>query len=127
MSDDKSTVLVVDDVPDNLTLASSLLRRRYQVKLATSGEAALNMARSEPPDLILLDVNMPGMNGYATCAQLKADDSLRQIPVIFLTGMGEVEDEEKGFALGAVDYIVKPLTPSLLLARVQTHLNLRAA
>jgi len=125
MNEDKSMVLVVDDIPDNLALASSLLRPHYKVKLATSGEAALNIARSDPPDLILLDVNMPGMNGYETCAQLKADATLHQIPVIFLTGMAEVEDEEKGFALGAVDYIVKPLTPSLLLARVQTHLMLK--
>ena len=124
MREGKPVVLVVDDIPDNLALANSLLKQRYKVKLATNGEMALSMAKNEPPDLVLLDVNMPGLNGYETCAALKADATLNRIPVIFLTGMGEVEDEEKGFALGAVDYIVKPLTPSLLLARVHTHLTL---
>ena len=124
---EKSVILVVDDVPDNLALASALLSPQYKVKVATSGEAALAIARIESPDLILLDVMMPGMNGYETCAQLKADTVLKQIPVMFLTSMGEVEDAEKGFALGAVDYIVKPLTPSLLLARVKTHLTLKQA
>ena len=125
MREGKPLVLVVDDIPDNLTLANSLLKNRYKVKLANNGEMALSMAKIDPPDLVLLDVNMPGLNGYETCAALKADANLNRIPVIFLTGMGEVEDEEKGFALGAVDYIVKPLTPSLLLARVQTHLTLK--
>ena len=125
MNGGKSVILVVDDVPDNLALASALLKHQYKVKLAISGEDALKIARKEPPDLILLDVMMPGMNGYQTCSQLKADAALKQIPVIFLTAMGEVADEEKGFALGAVDYIVKPLTPSLLLARVKTHLTLK--
>jgi putative two-component system response regulator len=125
MKDDKSVILVVDDIPDNLVLASALLKRDYKVKLANSGETALKIAQAEPPDLILLDVMMPGMNGYETCSRLKSDPTLKQIPVIFLTAMGEVEDEEKGFALGAVDYVVKPLTPSLLLARVKTHLTLK--
>lgn len=125
MKEGKSVILVVDDIPDNLALASALLKREYTVKLATNGEAALKIAQTEPPDLILLDVMMPGMDGYETCARLKADRVLRQIPVIFLTAMGEVEDEERGFSLGAVDYIVKPLTPSLLLARVKTQLALK--
>lgn len=125
MNEDKPVILVVDDIPDNLALANALLKRQYKVKLATSGEAALTMAKAEPPDLILLDVMMPGINGYETCAQIKEDSVLKHIPVMFLTAMGEVEDEEKGFALGAVDYIIKPLTPSLLLARVKTHLTLK--
>ena len=121
----KPVILVVDDIPDNLVLANALLKNFYKVKVATSGEAALEIARTEPPDLILLDVMMPGMGGYETCSRLKADPALRQIPVMFLTAMCEAEDEEKGFALGAVDYIIKPLTPSLLLARVKTHLTLK--
>ena len=125
MNNEKSVILVVDDVPDNLTLATSLLKHLYKVKVATSGEAALAIAQKSSPDLILLDVMMPGMDGYKTCARIKADETLRQIPVIFLTSLSEVEDEEKGFALGAVDYIVKPLKPSLLLARVKTHLTLK--
>ena len=125
MKEGKFAILVVDDIPDNLVLASALLKNQYRVKAATSGEKALAIARTDPPDLILLDVMMPEMDGYETCAWLKADAQLKQIPVIFLTAKGEVEDEEKGFALGAVDYIVKPLTPSLLLARVKTQLTLK--
>ena len=125
MNNEKPVILVVDDVPDNLTLATALLKNLYKVKVATNGEAALAIAKKAPPDLILLDVMMPGMNGYETCAKMKADETLRQIPVIFLTAMSEVEDEEKGFALGAVDFIVKPLKPSVLLARVKTHLTLK--
>ncbi len=125
MNEGNLVILVVDDIPDNLELASGLLKHHYKVKLATSGEAALMIVRAEPPDLILLDVMMPGMNGYETCSQLKSDPVLKQIPVIFLTAKGDVEDAEKGFALGAIDYIVKPFTPSLLLARVKTHLALK--
>ena len=125
MNHDKPVILVVDDVPDNLALASALLKDLYRVKAATSGEKALTIARTEPPDLILLDVMMPGMDGYETCAWLKSDAALKQIPVIFLTAKGDTEDEAKGFALGAVDYIVKPLSPTLLLARVKTHLELK--
>ena len=125
MNDAKPVILVVDDVPDTLTLASSLLSPQYKVKVATSGEAALEIARNDPPDLILLDVMMPGIDGYETCVRLKADPVLKAIPVLFLTALGEVEDERKGFALGAVDYIIKPLTPSLLLARVKTHVTLK--
>ena len=125
MNHDKPVVLVVDDIPENLVLASALLKDLYRVKAATSGEKALTIARTEPPDLILLDVMMPGMDGYETCAWLKSDAALKQIPVIFLTAKGDVQDEEKGFALGAVDYIVKPLSPTLLLARVKTHLELK--
>lgn len=126
MEKNNPVILVIDDVPDNLLLASSLLKNKYRVKVATSGEKGLAIARADPPDLILLDVMMPVMDGYETCAWLKADQLLRNIPVIFLTAKGDTEDEEKGFDLGAVDYIVKPLTPSLLLARVHTHLTLKS-
>ena len=125
MKEEKPVVLVVDDVQDNLDLASALLRRQYNVKTAASGDEALAMVRAEPPDIILLDVMMPGIDGYETCAWLKADAKLKQIPVIFLTAMSETEDEERGFSLGAVDYIIKPLSPTLLLARVKTHLELK--
>ena len=127
MAETRPAILVVDDVPDNLALARALLRQRYDVRTATSGDKALEMASAEPPDLILLDVMMPGLDGYETCVRLKADERLRQIPVIFLTARAEIEDEERGFSLGAVDYVTKPLNPSLLLARVNTHLKLKQA
>jgi len=123
----KPVVLVVDDVPDNLTLASALLKDLYKVQVATNGEKALAIVAASPPDIILLDVMMPIMDGYEICRRLKRQPELADIPVIFLTAKGEVEDEEKGFKCGAVDYIVKPLTPSLLLSRVKTHLTLRQA
>lgn len=127
MIDSRPIILVVDDTPDNITLVSSLLKDEYKVKIATNGEKALKIARTSPPDLILLDVMMPVMDGYETCRQLKMDDKLKDIPVIFLTAKAEVKDESKGFELGAVDYIVKPISPLILIARVKTHLNLKQA
>ena len=121
-------VLVVDDTPDNLTLMSSLLKPLYQVKLANSGAKALQLAQSDnPPDLILLDIMMPEMDGYEVCQALKASARTRDIPVIFLTAKVEVEDEQKGLEMGAVDYITKPISPPIVLARVETHLNLKRA
>ena len=120
------TILVVDDTPDNLTLMSRLLERDYRVKVAINGEKALRIAASDsPPDLILLDIMMPGLSGYDVCRLLKADPTTRDIPVIFVTAMQETENEEAGFALGAVDYVTKPIRPAILLARVRTHLALR--
>lgn len=125
---DKKTVLVVDDTPDNITLLSCLLKDNYKTVIATSGEKALKIAAAvPPPDLILLDVMMPGLDGYETCRQLKENPLTADIPVIFLTGKSEVEDEEKGFFLGAVDYITKPISPPILMARVKTHLALKMA
>jgi adenylate cyclase len=122
---DKPTVLVVDDTPANLTLISELLRDHYKVKIAVSGERALKVATAETaPDIILLDIMMPEMDGYETCRRLKANTETTNIPVIFLTAKSEVEDEIKGFELGAVDYITKPISPPTLLARVRTHLAL---
>ncbi|MBL8307100.1 MAG: response regulator, partial [Rubrivivax sp.] len=122
------TVLIVDDVPENLTVLGELLRQRYRVRAANSGRAALQAAAQLPhPDLILLDVMMPGMNGYEVLETLRNDATLRNIPVIFTTAMDAVEDEERGLALGAVDYLTKPLRPAIVLARVQTHLELKAA
>ncbi|MBT3065683.1 two-component system response regulator [Rhodoferax sp. U11-2br] len=124
----KSTVLVVDDTPDNLSLVSGLLRDDYIVRVANNGEKALRIATSEqPPDLILLDIMMPGMDGYEVCQRLKADPKARDIRVIFLTAKAEIEDERKGFELGAVDYITKPISPPILQERVKTHLALKAS
>lgn len=121
-------VLVVDDLPDNLALMGELLSPRYRVRVATTGERALTLARSTPaPDLILLDITMPGLDGYEVCAQLKQDPLTRDIPVIFLTARSEVTDEARGLALGAVDYITKPISPAIVLARVNTHLALKAS
>jgi len=122
----KATVLVIDDTADNLTLVSALLGGTYTVRLANNGERALAMATSDPPNLILLDIMMPGMDGYEVCRRLKADPRTRDIPVIFLTAKVETVDEEQGFALGAVDYITKPISPPIVLARVKTHIALKA-
>lgn len=123
-----ATVLVVDDTPDNLSLMGGLLRDHYHVKVANQGEKALKIAQGEqPPDLVLLDIMMPGMDGYEVCRRLKANLHTRDIPVIFLTARADMEDERQGLALGAVDYITKPISPPILLARVATHLALKAS
>lgn len=121
----QATILVVDDTPSNITVLMEILRGDYRVLAATGGAQALKIARADPPpDLILLDVMMPGMSGHEVCEQLKADSVTRKIPVIFVTAMNQVEDETKGFALGAVDYITKPVSPPIVKARVKTHLAL---
>lgn len=125
MSNNQASILVVDDTPANLTLMTGLLQDDYQVRAAISGEKALQIANSDhPPDLILLDIMMPHMDGYEVCRRLKAEAATRDIPVIFLTAMSESQDEEKGLSLGAVDYITKPISPSITLARIQTHITL---
>lgn len=122
----KPTILVVDDTPDNLTLLCSLLGEGYRNKVATNGEKALKIARSEPhPDLILLDIMMPDMDGYEVCRQLKSEEGTRDIPIIFLTAKAQEGDETLGFRLGAVDYITKPIVPPILMARVKTHVTLQ--
>ena len=121
------TVLVVDDTPDNLVLVSELLGDHYRVKVANSGARALKAAQTDPvPDLVLLDIMMPEMDGYEVCRQLKASAATRDIPIIFLTARADSDDERLGLELGAVDYITKPMSPSIVLARVQTHLALKA-
>ena len=120
-----NTILVVDDTPDNLMLMSGLLKDDYHVKVANSGEKALKIAQSEtPPDLILLDVMMPEMDGYEVCRRLQQDPKTWHIPIIFLTAKSQSEDEAKGFELGAVDYITKPISPPIVMARVKTQLTL---
>ncbi len=125
---ERATVLVVDDTPDNLSLISGLLKDDYKVKVANGGERALRIAAAEnTPDLILLDIMMPEMDGYEVCRRLKASAQTCDIPVIFLTAKAEVDDEKKGFELGAVDYITKPISPPIVMARVRTHLALKAS
>jgi putative two-component system response regulator len=124
----RPTILIVDDTPDNIMLLSRLLKDRYNTKVANNGSTALQIAGATPGlDLILLDVMMPGLDGYETCRQLKANPVTADIPVIFLTARNQVEDEAMGLSLGAVDYLAKPISPPILFARVATQLNLRAA
>ncbi|MCF8075344.1 MAG: response regulator [Desulfotignum sp.] len=118
------TVLVVDDVKENIDVLSHILSDHYRVKAATSGEMALTVARKTLPDIILLDIMMPGMDGYDTCRRLKQIPETRNIPVIFVTAKNQVMDEVKGFETGAVDYIGKPVNPVITLARVKTHIAL---
>jgi putative two-component system response regulator len=124
----RPTILAVDDDTDNLAILGRLLDRDYKVLAAPSGERALAIATGSPrPDLILLDVLMPGMDGYAVLRRLRDNPATRDIPVIFATGLDSTEDEEKGLALGAVDYIAKPFRPPVVLARIRTHLELKRA
>ena len=124
--DPKKTVLLVDDAPANIQVVNSILKDIYKIRIATNGAKALELVKvAPPPDLILLDVMMPEMDGYEVCTRLKADPETRDIPVIFLTGQTEIEDETRGFEVGAVDYIHKPFSPAVVKARVQTHLVLR--
>ena len=120
----RHSVLIVDDTPANLALLSELLREDYRTRVANSGERALQIVASDsPPDLILLDVMMPGMTGYEVCRRLKADPATRHIPVIFVSALNEVDDETKGLDLGGVDYVTKPISPPIVRARVRTHLT----
>ncbi len=120
------TVLIVDDTPDDLVLMRQIIDGFYRVKVAGRGETALAIVESDdPPDLILLDTLIPGRDGYEICRQLKEKPAAMDIPVIFLTASNSVEDEARGLALGAVDYISKPISPPILLARIKTHLTIR--
>ena len=124
----KPTVLVVDDTPANLALMTSLLKDHYRVKVAVNGPKALAIAASaDPPDLILLDIMMPDMDGHEVCRRLKNDPPTAEIPIIFLTSKSEVEDEKQGLEIGAVDYITKPISPPIVLARIKNHLLLKQA
>ena len=122
----KPTILVVDDTPDNIDLLCAVLEHDYRTKIAVNGERALKIARGEAkPDLILLDIMMPGMSGYDVCKELKADPATRDIPIIFVTAMSEVADEQLGLSLGAVDYITKPVSAPIVLARIKTQLSMK--
>jgi signal transduction histidine kinase len=119
-----TTILIVDDSPENLLILNDLLRPHYRVIAADSGEAGLRLAASQPPpDLILLDVMMPGVDGYAVLAQLQENPDTSEIPVMFLTALADPQDEERGLELGAADYINKPIKPAVVLARVSTQLE----
>jgi putative two-component system response regulator len=123
-----ATVLIVDDTPENLTVLGELLHPPYRVRAANSGERALRAAQTTPrPDLILLDIMMPGMDGYEVLERLKSDVATADIPVVFITAVSANEGEEHGLDLGAVDYITKPFNPALVLARVRTQLELKLA
>lgn len=123
---EKATILAVDDTPDNLLLISGLLKNDYHLRVANGGERAIKIAQSEnPPDLILLDIMMPDIDGYEVCRILKADKKTSAIPIIFLTAKSEIDDETKGLELGAVDYITKPISPPIVMARVKAHLALK--
>ncbi len=123
MSDNK--LLLVDDEPVNLQLLRQILRNRYELSFAKSGEAALASVQREHPDLILLDVMMPGMDGYAVCRQLQAAEATREIPIIFITALNSDESEATALNLGAVDYITKPVIPAIVRARVAIQLQLQ--
>ena len=122
--DRRPQLLVVDDEPANLQVLRHILQEDYRLLFAKDGAKALELAAREKPELILLDVMMPGMTGYQVCAQLKATPATSAIPVIFVTALADVEDEAQGFAVGAVDYITKPVSPAIVKARVRTHLSL---
>ncbi len=125
MDNKKQTVLVVDDVTENIDILTNILREDYIVKAAKSGQQALKIVSMEnKPDMVLLDIMMPEMDGYEVIKQLKADEETKDIPVIFISALGEIKDETYGFSLGAKDYIIKPVNPSIVKARVQTHLTL---
>lgn len=125
MKSPNPVILIVDDTPDNVTLLIGLLKDRYRIKIATSGTQALDLMKENPPDLVLLDVMMPDIDGYETCRRMKSIPELAEVPVIFLTARTQVEDEERGFELGASDFVTKPISPPRLLARIQTQLKLK--
>jgi CheY-like chemotaxis protein len=121
-------VLIVDDAPTNIAVISGVLEDSFKIKVATNGETALAIAQApDKPDLVLLDVEMPEMDGYEVCRRLKAEPFTCEIPIIFLTGRTEAADEQKGFEVGAVDDIHKPFSAPIVLARVKTHLALQNA
>ena len=123
MAEDRKTILVVDDAPENIRVLTAILAPGYRVKAATSGEKALAMCGGDPlPDLVLLDVVMPGIDGYEVCRRLKADTRTAGVPVIFVTGTAEEGDRARAGSLGAADFFVKPLDPAAVLASVAAHL-----
>ncbi len=123
--DEKATILIVDDVPENVMILSRLLGDDYEIRFASSGPDALTTLADGSVDVVLLDVVMPGIDGYEVCRRLKADDRTVDIPIIFITARDDAEDEARGLALGAVDYITKPFNAPIVKARVRTHVELK--
>lgn len=121
----KQNILIVDDMTSNIEVLNGVLGSDYEIMFATSGKEALEMASSHIPDLILLDIVMPDMDGYEVCARLKADAVTRDIPIIFVTAKDQEEDESKGLNAGVIDYITKPIRPSIVRARIRNHLELK--
>lgn len=121
------TVLVVDDAEANIDLLVDILGEEYEVAVATDGPSALEFATAELPDLVLLDIMMPGMDGYEVCRHLKAQEATRDIPIVFVTALGDPQSEVHGLELGGVDYVHKPLTPAIVKARVRNHIQLKQA
>jgi putative two-component system response regulator len=119
------TVMVVDDTPLNLMLMESILEKEYALKLCKVPQEALDYAFSTPPDIVLLDVMMPEMDGFEVCRRLKANPATRDVPVIFITSKNAIEDEEMGFSVGASDFIHKPISAPIVVARVKTHLKVK--
>lgn len=122
----RQTILVVDDTPANIRILGNILVEDYEVKIATSGAQAIDIVSHDKPDLILLDIMMPEMDGYEVCRRLQADRHTRNVPIIFVTAKDDASDEAKGFEMGAVDYITKPVSTPIVKARVKTHLMLKA-
>ncbi len=122
----KNTILIVDDTPENIDIMDGLLRSDYKIKVATNGKMAVKIVETtEPPDLILLDIMMPEMDGYEACQQIKMNSKSKDVPIIFITARTSIDDVVKGFELGAIDYVTKPFNPPELLARVKTHISLK--
>ena len=121
----RPTILVVDDAPENLMIMEAILAKYFSLKLFSESKEALDYAFENPPDLILLDIMMPNIDGFETCRRLKANPKLVDIPVIFITSKNEDEYEEMGFSIGASDFIHKPINASILVARVKTHLKIK--
>ncbi len=124
-SDVRPTILAVDDASENLMIMESILAKDYSLKLFSESKKALDYAFANPPDLILLDIMMPNIDGFETCRRLKANPKLADIPVIFITSKHEDEYEEQGFSVGASDFIHKPINAPILIARVKTHLKIK--
>jgi two-component system, sensor histidine kinase and response regulator len=123
---DEAKILIVDDVPENISvLFEFLIQQGYDVSIAPDGESAIEVVEHEPPDLILLDVMMPGLDGFETCRRLKEDEWSREIPVIFMTALSDTVDKVKGFDLGAVDYVTKPVQQDEVLGRIRAHITIR--
>ena len=118
------SVLIVDDIPSNIDILKEAIQGKYKNKIALNGKKALEIATKHKPDIILLDIMMPGMDGYEVCKRLKENDKTKYIPVIFVSALSDTVNITKGFELGGVDYISKPVVPEILLAKIKTHISL---